>query len=80
MQDKLTGFQGICVAYTRWLNGCERLTIQPEALDNMKLLGPETFDESQCFTIKGRVYPAAKVGPPPGGDRANADPGRLNPV
>lgn len=28
-KDKITGFTGIVIAMTSWLNGCQRVTIQP---------------------------------------------------
>jgi len=32
-RDTVTGFEGIVTSITRWLNGCDRIGIQPTELD-----------------------------------------------
>ena len=32
-KDTVTGFEGVCVARTEWLNGCWRMTLQSAKLD-----------------------------------------------
>lgn len=45
LRDRITGFQGIAIAKTDWLNQCVRWTIQSEErTDNGKSI-TETFDE-----------------------------------
>lgn len=47
-RDKVSGFEGICVARTEWLNGCWRLTLQPQGVDkDGKPQDSHTFDEFQ---------------------------------
>ncbi len=31
-RDKVTGFEGMVVAVTSWITGCDRLTLQPTKL------------------------------------------------
>ena len=53
VQDVVCGIKGIAVAVTTWLNGCVRITIQP----NMKKSDQEapksyTTDVEQCKILK----------------------------
>lgn len=67
VRDKVTGFSGIVVARTEWLNGCIRLTVQPEKLTKDKGVAPtETFDIEQLLVTK-----AGKVAPKPAERRTN---------
>lgn len=60
-KDSVTGFEGIAVARTEWLNGCIRVTLQSDSLDKEgKPRDGQTFDEPQLVVIKaGKV----KCGP-----------------
>lgn len=54
-KDTVTGFEGICIARTEWLNGCWRITLQSEKLT--KDGAPQdgvTFDEPQLVVTKAR--------------------------
>lgn len=57
VKDLVTGFEGIAVARTQWLNGCFRITLQSATTDKDGKAGPqETFDEPQLeVTIPGAV-------------------------
>jgi hypothetical protein len=60
-KDTVTGFEGICVARTEWLNGCIRITLQSDRLT--KEGNPQdgvTFDEPQLVVTKPTKV---KVGP-----------------
>ena len=52
VKDSITGLTGIAVASTKWLHGCERITVQPEALTADGGV-PETvtFDALQLFVL-----------------------------
>lgn len=50
-KDKITGFEGVVVARTEWLNGCARLCIQPQALHEGKPVEDHTFDENQLVEV-----------------------------
>lgn len=55
-KDTITGFTGVVVARTEWLNGCARLTIQPSQLDkDGKPIDTFTFDEMQLEFVSARL-------------------------
>lgn len=53
VRDRVTGFEGVVVAITFWLNGCVRITIQPCQLTE-KGTHPDsvTFDEHQIELVR----------------------------
>lgn len=54
-KDQVTGFEGICVARTEWLNGCIRVTLQSDKLDkDGRPQEGQTFDEPQLTVTKAR--------------------------
>ena len=58
-KDSVTGFEGICIARTEWLNGCIRVTLQ--AMKLSKEGAPQdgqVFDEPQLIITKARVVAA----------------------
>lgn len=57
-KDTITGFEGICVARTEWLNGCWRITLQNSKLDkDGKPQEGHTFDEPQLIVTKPKTVP-----------------------
>lgn len=52
-KDQITGFTGIVVAITEWLNGCIRVTIQPAELHEGKPVESWTFDIEQIAKCDG---------------------------
>lgn len=66
-KDKVTGYTGIVVAKTHWLNGCVRVNIQSEALKDGKPLDAEGFDSEQVEVIAKGVHPVKppREGPMP---------------
>lgn len=60
-KDMVTGFEGICVARTEWLNGCTRITLQSDKLKEGVPGDNYTFDEPQLRLVKaGAVKPGPK--------------------
>lgn len=57
VKDMVTGFEGICVARTQWLNGCVRVMVQSDKLDkDGKPQDAQAFDEPQMVITKaGKV-------------------------
>jgi hypothetical protein len=56
--DTVSGFSGICVARTEWLNGCWRMTLQPQGLDkDGKPQDTQTFDEFQLKVDEPEQHP-----------------------
>lgn len=62
VRDKITGVEGIAVARTEWLNGCDRICIQPEGIKDGKPHEISTFDEATC-EIVGKKHPFQKPAP-----------------
>lgn len=72
-KDKVTGFTGVVVAQTTWLNNCVRLTLQPTSLSKDGAPRPsETFDEYQVELVKRSAVPGKQDhgGPAPAPTRA----------
>lgn len=56
VKDSVSGFRGVVVAVTDWLNGCKRITVQPPIKKDGTLPGTETFDAEQINVVHaGRV-------------------------
>jgi hypothetical protein len=51
-KDKISGFTGVVVAITEWLNGCQRATIQPKELKDGKPIDAHTFDAEQVEVVE----------------------------
>lgn len=57
-RDTVSGFTGVCVARTEWLNGCWRMTLQPQGLDkDGKPQDTQTFDDFQLEVTERRIQP-----------------------
>ena len=71
-KDKITGFEGVVVADTAWLNGCRRLTLQPQKLKDGKSLETETYDVTHLVLVKARAFTGQQKtgGPRPSPTRA----------
>jgi hypothetical protein len=79
-RDTVTGFTGVCVARTEWLNGCWRITLQPQGLDkDGKPCQQETFDDFQLEVVEPKANPAGskETGGPRDGPVRAADPKRM---
>lgn len=72
VKDSVTGFEGIIVCTTNWLNGCTRYGVQPDKLTKEGTMhGVEMVDEPQLILVKAAVQPEKmkKVENKPGGPR-----------
>lgn len=58
-RDKVTGFEGVVIGESRWLENCDRLFIQPQKLQsNGEPQKSCTFDRPSCELIeKGTFKP-----------------------
>jgi hypothetical protein len=65
VKDMISGYRGIAVAVTTWLNGCVRVTIQPEGVTKEGATrAAESFDEEQLQLVKaGKVQPVSNAPP-----------------
>jgi hypothetical protein len=76
-RDRITGYKGVAVAKTEWINGCMRWTLQACKLTKDGAQSPtECFDEEQIAVVRKRfIAPfhraTGKAGArkPPGGPR-----------
>jgi hypothetical protein len=73
-RDRLTGFQGVVVGITSWINSCRHVGIKPQTLDkNGEPRECKWFDEPQVDVVEPEhfrpdpVDPAATGGPVPDG-------------
>jgi len=57
VKDRVTGFQGIVVATTTWLNGCQRMSVQPQKLKDGKIQETCSFDIEQLELVKTARVP-----------------------
>jgi len=60
-RDTVTGFRGIVTAHTRWLNNCDRYTLQPAADKRSKVPNSESFDAPNLERVNGGVGEAIAV-------------------
>lgn len=65
VKDLITGFHGIAVCKTDWLNGCCRVGVQSQSLDSGKLIDIQTFDIEQLEILEASKVKLVK--PPTGG-------------
>jgi hypothetical protein len=63
VKDQITGVSGIVTAYTYWLFGCERVTIQPEEAKDGRPAESFCADAAQCRVMKAGVVTG--YNPPP---------------
>lgn len=68
VKDTITGYKGIVVAFTTWLNKCRRLTVQSEELKDGKPIDAHVFDIEQLELVKKGKQPAKAF---TGGGRAD---------
>jgi hypothetical protein len=75
--DTISGFKGVVIAITDWLNGCRRITIAPKELRDGKPIDSVTFDVEQLELVKKMKAPAAQPsGGPSISPARRPDPGR----
>ena len=64
VKDTVTGFTGIAVARTQWLNGCDRVAVQPEKLTKEGFPREDrVFDEMQLQLLKAGVVKGTNLVP-----------------
>lgn len=64
-KDDITGLSGVVIAITDWLNGCQRIAIQPREIKDGKPVDPYTVDVEQVTVTTKSAKPQAKA--PSGG-------------
>jgi hypothetical protein len=51
VRDRVSGFQGVAVCRSEWLNGCVRWSVQPQALHEGKPIESQYIDEEQLEVV-----------------------------
>ena len=72
-KDKITGFTGVVICVSNFLNGCTRCAIQPKELEKGIPIEEHYFDIEQLVKVKESTKAEAK---PKGGPRKDAPLGR----
>ena len=57
VRDIYTGFEGVAVAYTEWLYGCNMVEIQALELHEGKPVDTRGFDEQRIEPVEGKAPP-----------------------
>lgn len=55
VKDKITSFQGVVIARTEYLTGCNRYSIQTKDLHEGKPVEWQQFDEDQLEKVKEKI-------------------------
>jgi len=63
VKDTITGFKGVIVARTQWMNECIRYAVQPRDLKDGEVVNDHWFDEEQLELVKGSRNLAPKSAP-----------------
>jgi hypothetical protein len=59
VQDRITGLEGIAVCRSIWLNGCVRVTVQPQELKDGRPVDSYTCDEPDLTEVAEGVPDSA---------------------
>ena len=76
VKDTVSGFTGIAIAKHSYLEGCDRISIQPVIDKDGKLPDSVTFDEPSLKCIKSQKVKRSATRSNPGGPEKYADTGR----
>lgn len=81
VKDRVTGYQGIIVSVTDFLNGCRRMAIQRkyDPKKDEKTTEPEMFDEPDLILVGNGILPEPEPKPErraPGHGNPSFKPGR----
>ena len=53
VRDTITGFKGIAIGKTTWMNGCDRIIVQPKGTNKEgKTFENQSFDEPDLVLVK----------------------------
>lgn len=76
-RDVISGFEGLVIAKTEWLHGCDRLTLAPQKLHDGKVMDNATFDRPQLELVTpGPRHATNTQSPMTGGPRPEPVRGR----
>lgn len=63
-RDRVTGFEGVVVCRTEWLNNCTRWTLQPQEAKGGKATPSHSFDEPDVEFVKKSKISVLEVSRP----------------
>ena len=76
VQDRITGYKGIAIASTKYLQGCNRILVQPKLKEDGTIPDPYSFDEPDLEVIGDGILPKPERkkngGPRPFATRASS--------
>lgn len=74
VRDRITDFKGIAVGRTTYLQGCNRILVQPKVDKKGEIPEPQSFDEPDLEFIGDGILPPPEPKPKkkPGGPRPYA--------
>lgn len=84
VKDKVSGFRGVAIARHIYLQGCNRISVQPKTDKEGKLPEAVTFDEpllevTKAAKVKGQEPEAPRGGPEKHTDKGKIAENRRNP-
>lgn len=59
-RDTITGYEGVIIGKTEWLNGCVRITLQAKGLKDGKPLETHCVDVEQLELVEAAEPPKRK--------------------
>lgn len=66
VKDTISGFTGIAVAITKWIHGCDRISVQPQGVKpDGQLYEMNNFDVLQLEIVKKGVVKSSNTAPEP---------------
>lgn len=77
VRDIISGFQGIATARHTYLQGCDRISVQPPIDKEGKLPEAESFDEPQLEAVKAKKAKRETSERASGGPEKYKDKGRI---
>lgn len=63
VQDRVTGYKGIAIARSHYLQGCDRILVQPKMAKDGTIPEATGFDEPDLNVISDGVFPIPEPKP-----------------
>ena len=63
VKDRVTGYRGIVVSRTKYLQGCDRLCVQPKWKKGEEMPKPQDFDELDLIIVGHGILPKPEPEP-----------------
>lgn len=76
----ITGFQGVAIAHTKYITGCDNVALQPRVNDKGEMQQPKWFDATRLARVEDIEIISFEVCDDPGGPQPIPDFGRNAPI